>query len=146
MPEELQQTLGSLHRRPIKYQFQGHKQPSRQIIAVAARLATEAIRESGHMTGDQYNEVSQLILQHHASGAEKVRMLHATSRLCEPLGKTIQPVKDLGCHHLLHCPAAYLQWSWTAHNQLQQLGMQPLLRCWHVLCTHATQRRCGPCY
>ena len=152
-PEELQQTLGSLQRRPIKYQFEGHKHPSRRNIAVAARLATEAIRGSGRMTGDQYNETSQLILQHHATGAEKVRRLQSASRLCEPLGKHFTSSQRprmpssvvLPCcmpARILGCPG-----SWTAHNQLQQPGMQrtvKMLACPVYSCDAAALRTLLP--
>ena len=73
---ELQQTFGSLHGRPLFTKFEGHRHPSRQIIAVAARLSLAAWKKGGFITEEKYADASQLILQHHVSGAEKVRMLH----------------------------------------------------------------------
>ena len=146
-PVELQQTLGSLHRQPIKYQFEGHKHPSRRIIAVAARLATEAFRRSGRMTAHQFNETSQLILQHHASGAEKVRMLHSASRLREPLRQYYASSQKpwMPSSVVLFCciPARVLESQQPAAAtrrvaHCQDVGMSCL--------PHAMQRRYEPCY
>ena len=99
------------------------------------------------MTANQFNETSQLILQHHASGAEKVRMLHSASRLRDPLGKYYASSQSpwMPSSVVLFCciPARVLDSrqpaAATGHvAHCQDVGMSCL--------PHATQRRFEPCY
>ena len=99
------------------------------------------------MTAHQLNEASQLILQHHVNGAEKVRMLHSASHLREPLGKyyTFSQRPCMPSSVVLFCciPARVLDSSQpaaaTGHvAHCQDVGMSCL--------QHATRRHYGPCY